>query len=170
MSGFQKQVDTQPGVAVPGDYAGTNPRTTLQSGPGEFTAPAAGATVGYFGFVNPATEAMVTPWVAASGYQTGFIHREQQALITAFLGEATMLVPEGYPVTLMNGGDFWLSVLETTGTATPGQRVYARAADGKPTLTASGNAPTQFYVAGPSTYDLTQAGILLKVTSWGGGV
>jgi hypothetical protein len=58
---------------------------------------------------------------------TGFVHREQQALITAWLGSSSMAVPVGLPVTLMNGGDFWAKFAAG---ATAGQKAYASYADG----------------------------------------
>jgi hypothetical protein len=65
---------------------------------------------------------------AASGVPDGFVHREQQALITAYLAEAGVNIPVGFGVTLHNKGDFWARV--TVAGATKGQKVFARLTDG----------------------------------------
>jgi hypothetical protein len=59
----------------------------------------------------------------------GFVHREQQALITVYLETASLLVPEGFMVTLFNGGDFWVTNLGPSALGR-GATVYAGYADG----------------------------------------
>ena len=41
-----------------------------------------------------------------SGSVAGFVHRDQQGLITTFLADASMVVPKGLPVTVHSGGGF----------------------------------------------------------------
>jgi hypothetical protein len=131
---FQRTVNDQQAPAVQGDFASTNPFANILAGPGALVAPATGLIVGNFAWVGP--QGQVSQSFVA-GYQIGFLGRNQQALITQFLGEATMLVPEGFMVTLFNEGDFW--ALFPAG-ATVGQNVYADPNDGTPVAGASAPA------------------------------
>jgi hypothetical protein len=141
---FQSQVFVQPAPAVEGDFASANPRFTTLAGPGGFVAGAAGATVGRFAWTIPApVDPNSAPQLVNSfgaGPVAGFIHREQQALITAFLAESGMIIPTGFPLTLSSGGDFWA---KNTGAAAAliGQKAYANVATGAVTFAATG-APT----------------------------
>ncbi len=123
---FQRIVNNQPGVGEPGDFYGTNPRAIVIGGPGAFRAPASGLRVGHFFWVNPDTGACSQSFVP--GYQIAFLGRSNNAVITQFLGEATMVVLEGLPVTPFEQGDFWA---EFDG-AQPGEYVFADAATGAP--------------------------------------
>lgn len=127
---FQTNVQTQPAPAEAGDFAGSNIRASFLAGPGELVAGPLGAKVGVFNFVNNselpgAREA--NPYFT-EGASVGFCHREQQALLTAFLEGAGRTVPHGYEVSLMNQGEYW--ALFAAGGAT-GAAVYALAASGE---------------------------------------
>src|SRR5229473_468395 len=100
MTGFQTSVATVQSPAVEGDFANANPRFTLDSGPGALVAGAAGVTIGRFGWWSP-------HFVDGDG-APGFVHREQQGLITTYLAESGMVIPAGFALTLSNGGDFWV--------------------------------------------------------------
>src|SRR5579859_3578206 len=131
---FQKQVNNTQAPAVQGDFASTNPFSNVLAGPGELVAPATGLIVGNFAWVGP--QGQVSQSFVA-GYQIGFLGRNEQALITQFLGEQTLVVPPGFPVVLFNEGDFWAKFAAG---ATVGQNVYADPNDGAPLSGAS--APT----------------------------
>ena len=136
--GFPKQVNVQPAVAVEGDFASANPRFTVPAGPGGFVAGPNGVAVGRFAWAD------ATNTVAANtgaGAPTGFVHREQNGLITAFLGDDTMLVPAGLGVTLFSGGDFWVKNAGTLASAI-GQKAYANNADGSVTFGATSTPTT----------------------------
>lgn len=124
--GFQKTVNNDQAPAVAGDFASTNPFASVLAGPGALVAPEGGLIVGNFAWVGP--QGQVSQSYVA-GYQVGFLGRNEQALITEFLGEATMVVPEGFMVTLFNEGDFWA---EFEGGATVGNAVYADPNNGAP--------------------------------------
>ena len=128
MSGFQQVVNTQPAPAVEGDFAIANPRSTVLAGPGGLVAGLSGVTVGKFAWVQSDGKT-VNSFGAAPNAPDGFVHREQQALITAFLGQASMQVPQGFPVTLHRSGDFWAKNLGPAA-LTKGSQVYAGYADG----------------------------------------
>src|ERR1700679_3940836 len=97
-NGFQNKVNAKAAPAVEGDFASTNPRFSVLATGGNLVAPSTGLRVGRFAFVNPADQSVHQGY--SSGYQIGFFARNAQALITAFLGAATQLVPAGFMVTL----------------------------------------------------------------------
>lgn len=157
---FQNQVNQQWAPAVEGDFASANPRATVLAGPGGLVVGAAGATVGRFGWAD--ANGNVTN--SGTGAPTGFIHREQQALITTFLAEASMVMPQGLPITLYKAGDFWV---KTGTTATVGQKVFASTTDGSIQTAAAGSTvasyvETNFYVDSAGN-----AGELIKIGTWG---
>jgi len=149
MSQFQQQVNIMPAPGVAGDFCSANPRASVLNGPGDPVAGPNGVTVGYFcwgspqGYDNVSGE--VDPWSqvnnTGAGTPLGFIHREQQALITKFLGSNTQLVPPGYPVTVHQAGDFWVTNNGTTA-VTANMKAYANNATGQISFAATGSPPT----------------------------
>lgn len=138
MSGFQRQVNLTPAPAVAGDFASSNPRATVLAGPGGLVAGVGGVTVGKFAWVDTDGVTVRSRGTAAKA-PSGFVHREQQGLITAYLGEASMNVPIGFPITLHNEGDFW-AVNAGPGTFAVGDAVYANYATGDVAQAAAANA------------------------------
>lgn len=135
MGGFQSVINDYQAPGVEGDFASTNPYATVLAGPGSLVAPVGGVKVGRFVWVGPAGQVSAS-YVA--GYQIGFLGRNQQALITDFLGESTLTVPEGFMITLFNGGDFWAKFRAG---ATAGGYVFADPNDGEPVYSATNSAP-----------------------------
>ena len=117
MSGFQSSINQYLPIAVAGDFASANPRANILAGEGALVAGSSGATVGKFAWVS---NGLVSN--SGTGSPQGFIHREQQALITVYLAEASNVVPQGFAVILHNAGDFYAKTLTN---ATYGQNVYA---------------------------------------------
>lgn len=156
---FQTQVNQYPAPAVAGDFASANPRAAVLAGEGQFVAGSGGATVGLFAW---AASGLVTN--AGSGAPTGFIHRDMEALITTFLAEDSMVIPEGLPVTLFSAGDFWVK----TGTvATVGQKVFASNTTGGVQTGAAG-ATIAGYTETPWHVDSAGAvGELIQISTWG---
>lgn len=140
---FQKTVNLTPAPACAGDFASANPRTMVLAGPGGLVAGAGGVTVGRFAWLQSDGVTVLSHGTATSS-PAGFVHREQQALITAYLAESGVNVPVGFPVTLHSGGDFWAKVTGSTA-ATLGAAVYATYADGNITI---GSAATGASVTG----------------------
>jgi len=126
-----------PGVA--GDFASTNPRQTVDAGPGGFVAGILGTVVGKFAWADSVNPNALNSY--GIGLPTGFIHREQQALITVFLDYATMAVPQGLPVTAFSAGDFWAQN-DGIVTATPGMKAYALNNSGGVTFDVTGTPPS----------------------------
>jgi hypothetical protein len=132
LANFQSKVNTVQAPGVAGDFASMNPFSSVLAGPGALVAPAGGLTVGNFAWVNPATLAVQQGYT--SGYQIGFLGRNEQALITTFLDGYTLTVPEGFMVNLFNGGDFYAYFANG---ATSGSQVYADETTGAPQMNAT---------------------------------
>lgn len=138
--GFQTSVQVAPAVGVAGDFASANPIFNYDAGPGGLVAGPNGVYIGRFAWTTApvdgdGTYAIVNSF--GSGSVAGFVPRLQQGLITDFLAGASMLIPAGYQMGLLNGGDFWAKN-DGTGQALPGMKAYANLADGKVTFAATG--------------------------------
>ena len=120
---FQTQVLTQPAPAVAGDFATHNPVATFPAAEGALVAASGGCTVGAFGWVQPdgTTVANMPPTSTATA-PDGFVHRNLTGQISSFGTEGSLVIPQGFPVTLFSAGDFWAT---TSTAATPGQAVVA---------------------------------------------
>ena len=123
--GFQTTVNLQQAPAVAGDFATANPRASFPAGEGQYVAAAVGVTVGRFAWIDAVTGLVSN---TGTGKPDGFIHREQQALISAYLAEASNVVPQGFPVTVMRTGDYWATA--TVAAAVKGNKVFAKLTDG----------------------------------------
>lgn len=145
-TGFQSFVNNELPIAVAGDFASANPRASVIAGPGAFVAPAAGTTVGVFAWFDPAT-GIASNYYKANAF-LGFIHRENQGLITAFLGISTMQVVQGNMVTGLDQGDFY-GVF--AGGASVKQKVYVDPVTGALTGAATGGSVTGSYTASTVT-------------------
>lgn len=155
---FQSQVNLQQAPAVAGDFADHNPRTSMTVGEGALVAGANGVVVGRFAWADAngvVTNGVVN--IAAAAW--GFVHREQQALITAYLAETSNLIRPGCEMTLMKRGAFW--ALFAAG-ATFKQGVYINIADG--TAIAANAVATD-----TATANTTNGSASLVVTAVNGG-
>lgn len=149
-------------VGYPGSFASNNPRRSAIPGPLGYRAGASGVTIGAFGWVQADG---VTVLNAAVGTEapTGFVLRDQTALITGYLAESTMTLNVGFNVELMTGGDYF-AVSATA--ATPGQAVYASLTTGA-IKTGTGAAPTGYVATG---FVVTQGGAVGSVIIISGAV
>lgn len=138
---FQQNVQITQAPGVEGDFASYNPRSTVLAGPGGLVAGANGVIVGHFAWTVASTvDADGAPAIVNStgtGPVAGFVHREQQALITVYLAETSMVIPAGFGVTLHNTGDFWV---RNAGAAavTVGLKAFAVLATGAVSFAAAG--------------------------------
>ena len=156
MATFQTTVNANPAPAVEGDFASANPRASMLAGEGQLIAGAAGVIVGRFARakLSDGTVTNADPGVAS---RTGFVHRDQPALITAWLGDSSMTVQAGLEVTLHDDGDFWARF---AGGGSVGQKVFANYATGAAVAAAAGAT-----VAGASvTANLTSGSATMTVT------
>ncbi len=169
---FQSQVNIQQAPAVEGDFCSANPRFSVVAGEGQIVASALGCIVGRFAWLDDATGTLASN--SGTGAPDGFVHRDQQALITAYLAEEGMTIPTGFAVTLHGGGDFWM---KNTGTnaVTRGMKAYANYANGAITFAATGAPPTGGSVtasiaAGTFSITASIAETVMTVTAVGSGV
>lgn len=147
--GFQTQVNAQQAPAVAGDFASSNPRAAVVAPEGGFVAGSAGVTIGRFAWIQSDGKTLLN---TGTGAPDGFIHREQQALISTYLAEASNVIPVGFPVTLMRTGDYYATV--TVASAEKGEKAFAKLADGTMQpgaagATISGFIETDFTVSRP---------------------
>ena len=173
----QSQVYYAQSPAVAGDWASTNPRQMVLAGPGGLVAGPVGLTVGAFAWLSSNyVDADNAPQIAnnyGSGSVAGFVHREQQALISTYLADASMTIPAGFPVTLTDFGDLWV-VNNGSTQALPGQKAYANFANGLASFAATGSASTAtattFSIAA-ETFSVTASvsGNVMTVTAVGSG-
>lgn len=141
---FQSQVNYQQAPGVVGARASMNPVATVDAGPGSLVAGAYGAVVGRFAWNVYATPG--GPGVANNFSPTapvvpdGFISNEQQAFITVWLDQSSLVVPAGYGVTEYERGDFWAQ--SQLSDAAIGQKVFANLFDGQIIAADTGAFPT----------------------------
>ena len=177
MGNFQSQVSTQPAIGVEGDFCDHNPRVTFDVGAGGLVAGASGALVGRFCWVVPPTDLEGTNTIVnnfGAGQVAGFLHREQQGLITVYLQYASLLLPTGFPAVLHVAGGFFVKNRGAT-QAQYGQKAYANFLDGSASFAAtaspaSGASATGSTIA-PETFSVTAsiAGDIMTVTAVGSG-
>jgi len=136
--GFQSQVNLNPAPGVEGARASMNPVSTVVAGPGALVADTGGVNVGSFAWVvsGKATYGTSNGVVHSVAAPDGFVSNEQQGLITVWLDNASLNVPEGLPVTLYDRGDFW--VRSTFNDAALGAKVFANLFDGTVNTGATG--------------------------------
>lgn len=126
--GFQSTVSSQQAPAVAGDFASANPRVSVVSPEGGFKTGSGGVNVGKFAWIE-SDGVTVNNVGQVPAAPAGFVHREMQALIQNYLEEYGVNIPEGFPVTLFNNGDFWALNSGAVSTVR-GDTVYARYSDG----------------------------------------
>lgn len=95
------------------------------------------------GYTTAPTVTIAAP-VATPAAPDGFVVREQQGLMTQYLQEATMTIPQGFIVTLADGGDVFCACADD---AARGDVVCASTTDGTITATAPGADVPDGYVA-----------------------
>lgn len=156
--GFQTQVNAQQAPAVAGDFASSNPRAAFVAPEGGFVAGAAGVTVGRFAWIQSDGKTVLN---SGTGKPDGFIHREQQALITTYLAEASNVVPVGRPVTIMRTGDYFAKA--NSSSAVKGEKVYAKFQDGTTRFEPTATPPAS------ASITAAQSGTTLTVSAIGSG-
>lgn len=161
--GIQTSVNTLQTPGIPGDWCDSNPRYSVDAGPFGLVAGASGLSIGLFAWINNSQtlDSDGTPAQASNfgfGVPQGFVHRENQALITGFLADASNLIPAGYGVTLISGGGVWVKNDGPT-QAQWGQKAFAYVATGKvafaPAGTVFGGASATGSTITPETFSIT---------------
>ncbi len=157
---LQTQVGNYLSPAVEGDLASANPQATVLAGEGTFVAGVGGVTVARFAWADG--NGLVTN--AGSGVPTGFVRRDASAVITAWLGESSAVIPQGYPVTLMAAGDYWV---RTSTNAVVGQKVFASTTTGTVQTAATGSTVAGYIETNFVVASTANAGELIKMSTWG---
>jgi len=136
--GFQRVVQNQPAPAVEGDFASSNPMSSLVPPlQGAYVVGDANVRVGYFAWGSNTGKvySSLAAATADGGPIIGFVARQPNipaAMITAFLGEAIMTLQVGREVTLLSAGDFYAALPGATPSAIA--NVFALATTGQPSL------------------------------------
>lgn len=125
--GFPRTVNVVAAPAVLGDFCDSNPRSTVDASQGAFVAGPNGLAVGLFAWAD-STNTFLSNF--GTGAPTGFVRRNQLALITAFLGDDSLVIPAGYQTEVFNAGGFWV-VNNGASTTSIGQTAYANNATGQ---------------------------------------
>ncbi len=173
MSDFPTQVGVQPAPAVEGDFASSNPRNSVLAGPGGFVAGASGLTIGRFCWRSQtALDGDGAPAILNSfgnGVPVGFVGRNQQGLITAYLGASGMQIQAGFPCFAYSAGDFWVKNNGTT-VAQVNQKAFANNLTGAASFGAAGAAASSASITGTiaaatNSFTGSIAGNVLTVTA-----
>lgn len=161
---FQNQVGVEPALGVPGDFASMNPYASYPAGEGALIAGAGGVTIGAFAWVQADGSTVLNkPPSGSTAAPDGFVHRNLTGQIADLFDESSMVIPEGFPVTLMTAGDYWAV---TSTAATRGQKVFASSTNGTVSTgaagaTVEGSVEAQFYAA-----NTCAAGEVVKISTW----
>jgi hypothetical protein len=125
---FQTSVNTNLPIGVEGDPYGTNPSASVPSQAGAFVAGPNGVTVGQFAWIQTDGITVANSPQTGTPKPDGFVPREQQGLITNYLAESSMVIPEGFGVSIMGSGS-WLDKV-TVAPALLRQKAFAKLTDG----------------------------------------
>ena len=148
---FQTSINQYLAPAVEGDFADHGIRAVQVAGEQQYVAGSAGVVIGRFAWIK--LDGTVEN--AGTLVPAGFVHRDQQTLITTYLAGSTMVAVAGSPITIFSQGAFWAK----TGTiATIGQKVFASQTDGSIVTDAAGTTvagfvETPFYVSSAGAVD-----------------
>lgn len=156
---FQKQVQMYPAIGVEGAFASQNPYASYVAFDGALIASSTGATIGHFAWVtgNEVSNAGTTA-------PAGFVTRNgNTAVITQWLGESSMVIPEGVNVTLHTRGDFFA---ETSTVATVGQKIFASETDGSVCTGAAGATIAGFVETNFTAASSCAAGELVVISAY----
>ena len=150
---------------------------TVDAGPGGLVAGPAGVVVGNFVWTDdrtrtglPALDPNDAPKIVRNISQTsrsplGIIHREQQGLITNYLGGTEHAGSGGFPVTVHQAGGFFV---KNTGAAraTLGMKAFANLADGTIQFAAAGATVAGAIETKWFATSAADPGVTIKISSW----
>ena len=156
-------VQVFPAYGIAGDFCSVNPRHSALSQSGGFYAGPSGVTIGCFCWADTATGTILSN--TGTGVPTAFMHRDMQALITAYPAKYGMTSQPGAGIgEAMKGGDFWVVNAGSSAVAI-GMKAYANNSNGSVSFaasgaTVSGSTETKWYAQSTGA-----AGELIKMTS-----
>lgn len=161
---FQTQVNRYPAPGVVGCRASSNPYESVVAGDGALVAGSSGVVVGNFAWIAGTTNlgggtAQNTYATSPAAAPDGFVMNQHEGLITTWLGQSTLTIPAGMPVTLMRDGDFW--AISNCAAATRGQKVFANVFNGNVLPATAGSFPANLMGSNASvTASLASTGVL----------
>jgi hypothetical protein len=172
---FQTQVNIYPAPGIPGTQASNNPIGIVDAGSGALVAVTGGLTVANFAWVTGTTNlgggtaqnACPTTVSVAPYVPDGLVLNQHEALITTWLGQATLVIPQGVQCTLADRGDFWN--VSNYGAAVRGQKVFAHLFNGNVLVAAAGSFPANL-VGSNASVTASVATSVLTVTAVASGV
>lgn len=144
--GFQTQVNSQPAPGLVGAIASSNPIATVDAGAGALVAATGGVVVGNFAWISGTTNlgagTAQNSFIAGSSptVPDGFVLNQHEGLITQWLGQNTLTIPQGLPVTLVQRGDFW--AIANSQAAVRGNKCFANVFNGATLFAAAGSFPS----------------------------
>jgi hypothetical protein len=160
---FQTVINPTQAPGVAGDFCSANPRHSQLMIQGSFFAGANGLTIGLFCWADTATGTILSN--TGTGLPTGFVHRDMQAMLTAYMQEYGMTIPAGMGVgEVFSGGDFFVKNAGS-GATTIGMKAFANLTNGTvsfaaPGATVTGSIETKWYCM-----SINAAGELVMMTS-----
>jgi hypothetical protein len=154
-------VDQAPGIA--GDFCSVNPRHSALSMPGGYVAGPNGVTVGLFVWADTATGKILSN--SGTGAPTAFMHRNLQALVTAYPSTFGMTIPAGQGIgEMFKGGDFWMKNAGS-GAVAIGMKAFANNTNGTVSYAAAGATVTGSTETKWYAQSIGAAGELIKTTT-----
>lgn len=170
---FQSEIYVQPSPAVEGDFASLNPRKTKLAGAAGIVAGEDGVTAARFVWVDQTSvdgdNAPASAHNYGSGTPDGLIARKMDGLITTYLADSSMVIPEGFPVTVFTDVDLWVKNSGSV-TAYYGDTVYADLTDGTISTAASTAVVSGTIAAGTFSVTASVSGNVMTVTAVDSGV
>lgn len=151
---LQTAVKTALAAAVAGDKATPNQSIYTPINP---IAGEGGATVGTFGWIQADGTVIDTGSTAPSGFVERVIAYPNY-LVT---DDGTLLIPEGFPVTLAVKGDYWV---QTTQTAAVGGQVYVNQTTGA--IEATNSSGTNVAATGWLFKTAGEANDMVIISNW----
>jgi hypothetical protein len=158
MADFQKKVNLNPALGIPGAFASVNPVVSTALG----RIASADVKIGGFVWDDSANEGGVKS--TGTGKPLGFVARNIIYPIYGIEAENNNIVPAGYNVNVMVEGDFYV---EVAAKVTKGQKVFAVLADG---TVKGGNAGTSVGGAVETDWAFTtaaEAGEIAVISNYG---
>ena len=131
---FQTQVQIYPAYGFEGMLASTNAASFVPHGAGGWVAGANGCNAGRFAWSTDGNT--LNSLTALGNVPLGVVLNDNAGIITAFLGEISVLLPSGFPAQVLQRGDIWMRNTYTA--ATFGQKAYANLFTGQVTFAAAG--------------------------------
>ena len=164
---FPKTINYQPAPGIEGDFCDSNPRASVNAGPYGLIVGPAGAVIGRFHWATSPNDADGAPALvtnSGTGPVTGFLHREQQGLITIYLAENGMNVLPGFGLTLMKSGGYWVAN-RGAAAVTKGMVVYASQTDGSIAAASSGTTMSGYVATKFIAMSAANIGEVFKMSS-----